>query len=101
MKEGNYIYVFGVASQFNISESVSCNRTPLPGNAVSQYELDHTQGPQAQLAFPEDQVEIINLAANKGWNSLSTTIFDENTRTEVSNGYLCHLRIKLKQLSSN
>ncbi len=80
------ITVFGVASQANGSEAPG-PFTPEPGGAVRLYQTDHTQGPAAQLAFPNRQVELINNAANLGFNGL-VEVLNERTKAEVKHGYL-------------
>lgn len=75
----NNIVIYTAASQFNAAESPG-RATVLPGEAVSTYQGDHTQGPQAQLAFfGNEEVEKVNLAANMGFNGLCN-VFDEHTK---------------------
>ncbi len=81
----NQVVLYGVASQFNSSEA-SSRFTPIPGDAVQTYKSDKTQGPAAQLQFPNHQVEIINDAANLGFNGLCQML-DETTKTAVQHGY--------------
>lgn len=80
------IALYGVASQFNACESV-IRVTPKPGTAVLTYKDDPTQGPGAQLQFPDEQVEIINNAANLGFNGLCE-ILNEQTKSSLRHGYL-------------
>ena len=80
------VILYGVASQFNACEA-TFRFTPPPGEAFLHYFHDHTQGPGAQLQFDPEQVEIINLAANLGYNALCR-VLDEETKTNVEHGYL-------------
>ena len=80
------VYMYSAASQYNGAEAPGCF-TVRPGQAVKIYKRDRTQGPQAQLAFPDKQVETINNSANLGFNSL-VNVLDENTKDCVCNGYL-------------
>lgn len=82
----NHVVLYGVASQFNACEAVT-PFTPNPGTAVQTYKGDPTQGPGAQLQFPDQQVEIINNGANLGFNGLCQ-ILDDTTRMTVRHGYL-------------
>jgi hypothetical protein len=82
---GNVV-LYGVASQFNSCEATA-RFTPQPGTAVNTYKSDPTQGPGAQLQFPDQQVEIINDAANLGFNGLCQ-VLDDTTKTAVKHGYL-------------
>ena len=82
----NYVVLYGVASQFNACEAIS-PMTPKPGTAVKTYNTDHTQGPGAQLQFPVEQVEIINNAANLGFNGL-LPVLDDTTKDAIKHGYL-------------
>jgi hypothetical protein len=84
-KENNVI-IYGIASQFNASESTTPSTFP-PGEAKHFYSSDHTQGPEAQLSFSDQQVEIINCGANIGFNGLCH-VLDENTKSTVTHGYL-------------
>lgn len=79
------VIVYGVASQFNWGESAT-KTTISPGQAVEKYKFDPTQGPACQLAFPEDQVELINCAANIGSNGLCYALVSPN-HTQVAHGY--------------
>lgn len=81
----NVKIVYGVASQFNGCEAPDRYTVP-PGEAVDTYRGDRTQGPQAQLAFGDLQVEIINAAGNIGYNAL-VYMLDEETRSAVQHGY--------------
>jgi len=85
-KVKNRLVLYGVASQFNGSEAVRRLTVP-PGQAVNAYASDNTQGPGAQLQFPNEQVEIINDAANLGFNGLCN-VLDETTKDCVKHGYL-------------
>lgn len=80
------IVIYTAASQFNGCEAPT-RYTVEPGNAVSTYEGDHTQGPQAQLAFGDEQVELINCGGNRGFNGL-VHVLDDSTRSAISSGYL-------------
>lgn len=80
------VVLYGVASQFNSCEA-TYRFTPKPGTAVETYKSDPTQGPGAQLQFPDRQVELINNAANLGFNGLCQ-VLDDSTRTAVKHGYL-------------
>lgn len=82
---GKVISVYGVASQFNGCEYPTVGIAD-PGNAVSTYLSDGTQGPQAQLAFSSEQVELINCGGHLGFNALCK-VLDDETRTEISSGY--------------
>ena len=81
------LVIYGVASQFNGSESPK-RETVSPGKAVEVYKTDHTQGPQAQLQFSAEQVELLNCGANLGYNGLSP-VLSNNTKSAVKHGYLC------------
>ncbi len=81
----NYEVVYGAASQFNGCEAPS-KFTINPGEAAAVYQGDRTQGPQAQLAFGNDQVEIINCGGNLGFNGLCN-LLDETTKGEIAHGY--------------
>ena len=85
-KSRDRLFLYGVASQFNACEATH-RFTPEPGKAVETYEYDNTQGPGAQLQFPDQQVEIINNAANLGFSSLCY-LLDEESKASVSHGYL-------------
>ncbi|MEZ5315047.1 MAG: hypothetical protein R3E91_02395 [Chlamydiales bacterium] len=85
-KTPDRIVLYGVASQFNGAESLGRFTVP-PGQAVGTYTGDNTQGPKAQLAFPDEQVEIINNAANLGFNGLCG-VLDTKTKNAVCHGYL-------------
>ena len=82
----DHVVLYGVASQFNSCEATQ-RFTPKPGTAVVTYESDPTQGPGAQLQFPDQQVEIINNAANLGLNGLCH-VLDDRTKMTVKHGYL-------------
>ena len=82
----NQVVLYGVASQFNSSEAMY-PVTQKPGKAVEIYPSDPTQGPIAQLQFPDQQVEAINDAANIGFNTLCY-VLDEKTKNTVRHGYL-------------
>ena len=79
------LVLYGAASQHNNSEA-KWQFTPLPGDAVHQYKGDPTQGPKVQLQFSNEQVEIINEAANLGFNGLCY-VLEESTKTAVRHGY--------------
>lgn len=84
-RKNNDIVVYGVASQFNGCEAMS--RHPVePRNAYTAYKSDYTQGPFAQLQFPEAQVELINNAGHLGFNGLCGALSEE-TKECVVNGY--------------
>lgn len=85
-KLSDRVVLYGVASQFNSCEA-SDRFTPGIGKAVETYKNDRTQGPLAQLQFPDQQVELINIAANEGLNGLCR-ILDEETKSTVKHGYL-------------
>ena len=84
---GETLFVYGAASQFNGSEAPTEKETLKPGTAVELYKKDKTQGPQAQLQFSKQQVELINCAANIGFNTL-VKVLNESTKDAVKNGYL-------------
>lgn len=106
-KDGNRlsddVVVYGVASQFNGCEARDSNMIE-PGEAVKKYKGDLTQGPQAQLAFPDEQVELINCAGHRGFNALCRAL-DEQTRAEIVNGYFTpseeNADAVIKQLRTN
>jgi hypothetical protein len=79
------IIIYGVASQFNGCEAPS-RKTVHPGKAVEVYKTDSTQGPEAQLSFPPEQVELINCGGNLGLNALCY-LLSEETKAEVVHGY--------------
>lgn len=81
-----HIALYGVASQFNSCEATD-RFTPKPGTAVNTYKGDPTQGPGAQLQFSNQQVEIINNAANLGLNGLCQ-VLDDSTKITIKHGYL-------------
>lgn len=85
-KRPDQVVLYGVASQFNACEAVM-PFTPKPGTAVETYKGDPTQGPGAQLQFPDQQVEIINNAANLGFNGLCQ-VLDNTTKMAIKHGYL-------------
>jgi hypothetical protein len=80
------VVVYGVASQFNGCEAPS-ERTLPPNEILTTYERDNTQGPQAQLAFADEQVELIGCAGNLGFNGLAN-VLDEETKGQIGHGYL-------------
>ena len=84
--EGETIFVYGAASQFNGAEAMT-DETLKVNTAVENYKKDRTQGPQAQLQFSKQQVELINCGANIGYNALSN-VLDESTKDAVKHGYL-------------
>lgn len=89
IQDGNqneYTAVYSAASQFNGAEAMK-PETIQPGLAVFKYSSDHTQGPQAQLAFHPKQVNLINDGANIGFGGL-IMILTESTKTAVNHGYL-------------
>ena len=90
------IVIYAVASQFNGCESPG-RFTVQPGHAVSVYRNDNTQGPIAQLQFPDDQVELINSAANLGFNGLCY-LLDESTKSAVQHGYFTPFSAQSKQV---
>lgn len=79
------IVIYGVASQFNGCESPEPCTIP-PKHALAIYKSDSTQGPNAQLAFSAEQVELINCGGNLGYNGLCK-VLDENTKDEIEHGY--------------
>lgn len=81
----NTLVIYGVASQYNGCEAPS-KYTVKPGHAVDVYMDDHTQGPQAQLAFDPLQVELINCGGNLKFNGLCK-VLDEKTKDTVQSGY--------------
>lgn len=99
-----YVVLYGVASQFNSCEATQ-RFTPKPGTAVETYQSDPTQGPGAQLQFPNQQVEMINNAANLGFNGLCQ-VLDDSTKMAVKHGYLTpetkqSAEIVIRQLQQN
>ena len=85
-KNDKQTVLYGVASQFNGSEAVNPYQVP-KSEAVKTYKKDRTQGPEAQLQFPDSQVELINNAAFDGFNGLCR-VLDEKTIHLVHHGYL-------------
>jgi hypothetical protein len=81
----NIRFVYTAASQFNGAEAKD-RYLNAPGAAVEGYNLDYTQGPQAQLAFSPEQVEAINVAAHIGWNGLCD-VLDDDTKRTLNFGY--------------
>ncbi|MFI0435557.1 MAG: hypothetical protein ACH350_07525 [Parachlamydiaceae bacterium] len=79
------IVIYSAASQFNGCEACGPYTLP-PGEAVRHYKSDPTQGPQAQLQFHPNQVELINCGGNIGFNGLCH-ILDEQTKSCVQHGY--------------
>lgn len=79
------IVLYSAASQFNGCEAPG-PYTLLPGQAVATYKRDRTQGPQSQLQFHPDQIELINCGGNLGFNGLSN-ILSEGTKSIVEHGY--------------
>ncbi len=94
-QEDNHI-VYGVASQFNGCEA-PVKMTIEPGKAVNVYKDDRTQGPQAQLAFSDEQVELINCGGNLGFNGLCN-LLDEETKAEIAHGYFTPQQSKADQI---
>lgn len=88
--------VYGVASQFNGCEAPG-RYTIKPRDAVKVYKGDRTQGPQAQLAFSENQVELINCGGNLGYNGLCK-VLDEDTKDQVAHGYFTPSEDKVKEV---
>lgn len=84
-EEENVEIIYGVASQYNGCEASDRFTVP-PGRAMEFYENDHTQGPEAQMQFQREQVELLNAAANKGFNGL-VEVLDETTKGAVQHGY--------------
>lgn len=80
------LVLYGAASQFNGAEAMIPITIP-PGRAHELYQSDLTQGPQAQLAFAKEQVELINIGANLGWNGLCH-VLDDTTKSALQHGYL-------------
>lgn len=81
--DGRVKMVF-VCSQSNLSEQPDRDLIK-PEEAVVKYKTDPTQGPQAQLAFSDQQVKTICSVGSK-LNTLSP-ILNENTKTSTVNGY--------------
>ncbi len=103
-KNPDNVVLYGVASQFNSCEAID-RFTPNPGTAVKTYQGDPTQGPGAQLQFPDQQVEIINNAANLGFNGLCQ-VLDDTDKSAVKHGYLTpetadSAKSVIKQLQKN
>ncbi len=82
----DHVVLYGVASQFNCSESCM-PETPQPGAAVETYRGDPTQGPGAQSQFSDELIERINDAANIGYNGLCH-VLDNDTKMTIKHGYL-------------
>lgn len=85
-RDEKVIIVHSGASQFNGCEAPK-RGTVKPGKAVGVYKDDGTQGPEVQLQFCDDQVELINCGGNIGFNSL-IKILDKFTQNAVEHGYL-------------
>lgn len=85
-KDDGVVRLYGVASQFNGCEATG-KYTLEPGKAVGTYKFDPTQGPKAQLAFGDHQVELINAAGNLGYNGLCN-VLDAETQDAIGHGYL-------------
>lgn len=83
--EEEVVSVYSAASQYNGCEAPG-PYTPQPGMACLTYASDFTQGPQAQLAFPNHLVETILLGANLGFSGI-LPILQEETKTAVKHGY--------------
>ncbi len=83
---GDEVVVYSAASQYNGAEAIQ-RETIKPGEACKAYRGDNTQGPQAQLAYPPEQVECINDGANIGFNGLCT-VLDDTCKGAVAHGYL-------------
>jgi hypothetical protein len=90
------VVVYGAASQFNGCEAPT-KRTIAPGGAYNIYQRDHTQGPQAQVAFSPAQVELINCGGNIGFNGLCY-VFNEETKNQVEHGYFIPSKEKAGQI---
>lgn len=84
-REENNSVVYGAASQFNGCEATDRYVIPF-GQATNLYKNDRTQGPQAQLAFCPEQVELINAGGHLGFNGLSQ-VLDEETIAYHLHGY--------------
>ena len=101
-KDGNRktddVVLYTVASQFNGCESPD-RYTPQPGKAFNTYKGDHTQGPQAQLAFGREQVETINYMANLGFNGL-VNMLTETTMDAVQHGYLTPVTKNIDEMAT-
>lgn len=99
-RDGNRIkdkvVVYGAASQFNGCEAPD-KYTISPNNAVKTYQTDRTQGPQSQLAFSAQQVELINCGGNLGYNGLCNTL-DEDTKDQVRHGYFTPTQEKAENI---
>ncbi len=93
-RQDDNIVIYGVASQFNGCEAPG-KFTIAPGKAQPVYLKDPTQGPQAQLAFSPEQIELINCGGNLGYNGLCK-ILNEETKSEISNGYFTPSKAKAK-----
>jgi len=96
--KGETIFVYGAASQFNGAEAMT-DETLQVNTAVENYKKDRTQGPQAQLQFSKQQVELINCGANIGYNALSK-VLDESTKDAVKHGYLMPNKFKIDAVIS-
>lgn len=92
------IVIYGAASQFNGCEAPDKYTVP-PGEAKETYQNDYTQGPQAQLQFCEEQVELINCAGNYGFNGLCK-VLDEDTKNAIAHGYLTPIGKNVDQVIS-
>ena len=101
-KDGNRaedtVVLYGVASQYNAGESQSRETVP-PGQAVDFYEWDPTQGPAAQLAFENKQVELINAAANLGFNGLCN-LLDDETKVSSDRGYFTPTKATINKVNA-
>lgn len=84
-KKKGRVVLYGVASQFNGGEAPS-RRTVSLDRTIITYRNDGTQGPQAQLQFPDGQILIINLGAHLGYNGLCR-VLDEDTKNTIQHGY--------------
>lgn len=82
--EENTLFIVGGASQFNGAEAPNVY-TVQPGNTVSVYGGDRTQGPQLQLAFSH-LCELINGGSNLGLSGIVPAL-SEATKGLVKDGY--------------
>lgn len=97
-RKSDDIVVYTVCSQYNGCECPDIG-TIKPGFAYYVYHKDKTQGPQAQLAFSPDQIEILNCSGNIGFNGLCH-VLDESTKDQIAHGYFMPKNDKAKELVS-
>lgn len=88
-KDPKKIVLYSVASQDNAIEASDrfVHNPQDTQSTINAYESDRTQGPQAQLAFPREQIMTLVRGANIGFSILGH-VLDEQTKTARRFGYI-------------